>query len=183
MLERIEIIERLKALSKTDMVRLGKVAAHHCLGSEYTPDDLLNEAIRRMLDGTREVPREQPFMACLCENMRSIASASRKHERTLVMESIHADVEAETGGREIPSPDPTPEQVVMSHDSCAKLERQIIDLFNEDEEALMVLMGKLDGLEPGAIQQLLGIDDKMYATALRRIRRTIDKKFPQGWKP
>lgn len=181
LLERSEIIARLKALSQAELIRLTRVARLRCLGTDYGPDDLLQEAVRRILDGQRTVPSDQPFLACLIQVMRSVAWASRKRLRAVAkeVELVSCDEMQES----VPSLAPTPEQEVASNDACARLNEVIINLFGDDDEAQAVLMGRIDSMTPAEIQTTFGMDQTAYDTALRRIRRRVGKHFPKGWQP
>ncbi|WP_162136955.1 RNA polymerase sigma factor [Magnetospirillum molischianum] len=160
------------------MFRLTRGARLRCLGTDYGPDDLLQEAIRRILDGQRTVPSDQPFVACLMQVMRSIAWASRKRLRAVAKEAELVQMEDT-----VPSPTPTPEQEAASNDACARLNEVIVDMFGDDDEAQAVLMGRVDGMTPAEIKAAFGMNQTTYDTALRRIRRRVAKHFPKGWKP
>lgn len=181
MLKRSEIIARLKALSQAEQVRLTRVAQLRCLGTDYGPDDLLHEAVRRILDGQRTVPSDQPFLACLIQVMRSVAWASRKRLRAVAkeVELVPCGEMEET----VASPAATPEQEAASNDACARLSEVIVDLFGDDDEAQAVLMGRVDGMTPAEIQAAFGMDQMTYDTTLRRISRRVRKHFPKGWQP
>ncbi len=56
-----------------------------------------------------------------------------------------------------------------------------MDLFDEDEDALKVLLGLFDTQSAEEVRETWGMDEKAFATIRRRIRRKIDKAFPGGW--
>jgi len=55
------------------------------------------------------------------------------------------------------------------------LSSYLYNLFSDDEKAFFILMGKLEGQSAEEICQNEGIDHTTYATALRRIRRKIER--------
>ena len=56
------------------------------------------------------------------------------------------------------------------------------ELFADDDEAQLILMGEMDELTAEEIREIGEIDATTYASARRRMRRRIDKEFPDGWR-
>ena len=50
-----------------------------------------------------------------------------------------------------------------------------------DDEATLFLWAYLDDLPKEEIMTMIGVDMTAYATIRRRVRRTIDAAFPNGW--
>ena len=68
----------LEGISKADWVRLNRVAAYRCSIVPGEPDELLQEAVLRVLSGQRRCPKDIPISVFLKHTMRSIASSSAK---------------------------------------------------------------------------------------------------------
>ncbi|MGT2434053.1 hypothetical protein ACU4HD_44645 (plasmid) [Cupriavidus basilensis] len=76
-----EIESALSKFSKADWVRARSLAAAACSGVPgWTPNDLLQEAMTKLLEGTRTCPIGVHPLVMLKTAMRSIASNVRKHE-------------------------------------------------------------------------------------------------------
>jgi DNA-directed RNA polymerase specialized sigma24 family protein len=65
----------------------------------------------------------------------------------------------------------TPLEILLAKETLQKFD----DLFRNDENAQMVLMGKLDNLSAAEIQEVAGLSAVEYASLLRSIRRRYDK--------
>ena len=78
-LSRDEIEKAIRSLSDADSIRLQKVARYYChRRSHHHPDDLLQEAFERAIDGSRNCPRHVDIVRFLAQAMRSIASDTTK---------------------------------------------------------------------------------------------------------
>ena len=74
-----ECIGALRALSASDLQQLNNSARMRAAGLELLEgDDLVNEAIARLLSGSRRWPRKVPLVAFLLQTMRSIANSHWK---------------------------------------------------------------------------------------------------------
>ena len=63
----------------------------------------------------------------------------------------------------------------------AALVCEIEALFADDEQARTILRGEMNGLSAEEIRARGAIGELAYDTARRRIRRRIDKAYPNGW--
>ena len=57
---------------------------------------------------------------------------------------------------------------------------EIGDLFANDQQAELVLNGTMNGLSAEEIRESGAMDRSTYNTTRKRIRRRIDKKYPNG---
>ena len=55
------------------------------------------------------------------------------------------------------------------------------ELFADDDDALLMVWADLEETPKEEIKMQHDIDDKAYATIRRRIRRKIERRFPDGW--
>ena len=176
-----ECIEALRALTARDLQRLKYLARIRATGLEpLEGGDLLNEAIARLLDGSRRWPRDVSLVVFLRQTMRSIASShwERLEKRKEVPESAFP-ANAETGDGVVdaaPDVSMEPEARTSASETLARLE----GLFSGDEDAMTVLSGLANGKSPAEIQMEASMDATRYATTRRRIRRRVTQAFSEG---
>jgi len=195
-----ELVEAIAKLTPEERVRLYRSGNFLALGSEFTHGkDLLNEAVKRALIGTsgdrREGERGRPWpkgvhiVAFLTECMRSIANGSQKSFKQAVdrraealttdegdgnpelskAQHVQASVEAELVDRE----DQETKQKATEDDVAA-----IRKLFAQGDVVHEILDGEAAGMSTEDIREALGITATEYATARKRLRRTVDKHMP-----
>ena len=145
------------------------------------PDDLLQEAFRRALDGRRNCPVHVHPVKFLAEAMRSIADGeSEKIESYPRLVPIANHGGDETG---VDPPDPAldPEQRAGSVDEEAVIKARLLSAFEDDEIAQVIVEGIMEGIEGEELRELTDLDKTAYQSKRRLIRRRIDKKFAEGW--
>lgn len=178
-----EIQAALEEFGSDDLGRLERAARQLSVGTGMGPDDLLQEAIRRALEGERTCPCEVEISVFLYNVMKSIASASRKQiSRRPRHESLDEDENAEPASR-VASRERSVEELLVARADYSEHLKALQALFDDDEQALLVVMGDLDGESATVLKDMGAMDDKVLATVRRRIRRKIEKAFPEGWKP
>ena len=154
-------------MGEADYARLAKVAKLRARGlSQVEWQDLLHDAVRRALDGTRRWPADIPFPLFLREVIRSLASEAwrlQARERQLRTDAPVEEILDNAAG-----PD-DPEQSALDQDLIARFEK----LFAGDNVALEILTCLAEGLTPGEILIRLNIAQTNYDSARRRIRRRI----------
>jgi DNA-directed RNA polymerase specialized sigma24 family protein len=160
----------LRKMSKADLIRLEQFARFRAVGLPWLDwEDLLHEAIDRVLAGTRRWPVNLPFVVFMCGTIKSIASdwhkgrLSRK-EISLSPSSDDADAELQ-----IVDPHTDIETEVAARQTIAQIEK----LFSGDAVALAILKGVAMGHSPEEIQGSQKISARQYSTAQKRIRRAI----------
>ena len=112
--------------------------------------------------------------------MRSRASA---RQQKVEPELVSADA-TDAGGRFLREPVETKlnvEERALAREDVSARRNALEALFAEDEEATLFIWAYLDGLPKEEIMVMIGVDVKAYATVRRRVRRTIDAIFPDGW--
>ncbi len=163
-----EVAEALHAMSQADRVRLAHFARLRAAGLPgWDWEDLLHEAIDRVLSGSRKWPRSLPLIAFMCGTIRSIAGDLWRERRSRPDVGPQANTEDQED--DLPDDAPGPERQVMARRT---LER-ILDLFEGDDEALAIVKGLANGSSPEEVQISRGMTAKSYASAQRRIRRRI----------
>jgi DNA-directed RNA polymerase specialized sigma24 family protein len=163
-----EIARALAALSQTDMLRLKAIARLRARGlpSDASWSDLLNEAIARALDGTRQCPEGIGVVAFLAGIMRSIAS---EHWRRLRREAGIFALSGDDGGADAADPAPDPERNLASLQALAALDQ----LFAGDLAASQILAGLAGGLSAREIRETYGLSETDYDSTRKRMRRLL----------
>jgi RNA polymerase sigma-70 factor (ECF subfamily) len=175
----------LAALSDADLLRLKRFAQLRSLRLPLLSwGDLLNEAIARVLDGSRVWPLDVDFMVFMLQNIRSIANEQwRRIERIPITReadlpagdpsSIERSSLDEVGRHEV-----TPEREVLAESTL----RDVMTTFHADAQATAILEGLAQGESPTDIQRCVGMTPTQYASTQRRIRRVLARKFPEEGK-
>ncbi|MBK9131259.1 MAG: sigma-70 family RNA polymerase sigma factor [Gammaproteobacteria bacterium] len=176
-----EIKEAIEAFDTATVLRLGKAAGYFSRGLDMEANDLLHEAVLRSLTEDRTCPRQVPVATFLWNTMRSIRSAALKERRLNPVESVdptsqdNVIIEAE-------HPDPSPEDHFINADAVNRLIREMESLFEDDEDAQLLLVGLFQGMTRKEIQTECNLSDTQYDTIRKRIRRKLDERYPEGWK-
>ena len=162
----------IRALTDTDLLRLKALAQlwtrgmPGCLGWA----DVMQEAIARVLDGSRRWPAGVPILAFLSGVMRSICNDHWRHEiREAAVIVRDREVEDGCGADESGAPGTDPERVL----AAAQALSDIHQLFARDSAALKVISGLADGLAASEICRTYGLSEREYDTTRRRMRRTL----------
>lgn len=177
-----ELRAALDALSEPDLVRLRKIARIYAGGTNLEPDDLLQEAVLRALNGNRTCPKGVALLTFLANAMRSIAWAARERTKSDPVAQASEDVtdEASTASQ-VGTPGRSPEEDIIAREEQKRGQDALLDLFGDDEQALQMLMGDLDDLPAEEVRTMWNMDKKTYASTRRRIRRKIERKLHDGW--
>ena len=175
-----EAAQALKQLGIAGLLRLEELARNRAYGVHHLGwEDLLQEAVVRVLAGTRKWPREVPLIAFMAEVMRSIASEYRDQRDRTAAIGIALDAETlpvwetESAGAiaTAPSGNPGPDSELEAKRDLAAIE----ELFIGDEDALAVVMAKAEGYTPAEIQSEFEITATRYDSTLKRIRRRLNE--------
>ncbi len=183
LLSRDEIEEAIRSLPDAGWVRLHKVAKAYCRRRALEPEDLLQEAFRRAIDGSRSCPRNIDVVRFLAEAMRSIASDTADGMcRQPEFQAIPL-IGDDGLSLDVPDREPTAETRLLSLEEVKRIERAVLDLFADDPIAEVIILGRMEGMDSEELRALAELDKTAFASKLRLIRRRIDGAFPKGWKP
>lgn len=186
-----ELVDAIRAMSDAGWNRLRKAAAYFSRGRPLSPDDLLQEAWMRALDGTRHCPRNVDVVRFIAGVMRSIASDEAKaHSRREAqaqkeppdLRLVPRTGDAEPSG-EVSVPTPTIEDQFASSQEAERIKRAVLALFADDVTAETIVEGIMEGMEGEELRALTDLDETAFASKRKLIRRRIDKAYPNGWKP
>lgn len=169
----LEIKALIKVLTAADIFRLSHIAKQYkyCL---MDADELLNEAIVVTASGTRKFRRTVPLVAFLAETMWSIAS---NEKRKLDRKAAPID------------DDPVNDPILNLPDNTVSLENEaaadqelkhIYELFKDDDDVTMLLMGICDGLTPDEICKTANWNRTTYNSVRKKLRRGLNNHFPKG---
>lgn len=175
------------ALSDVDLLKLERAAVWLTSRRSISPDDLLQEAICRSLEGARRCPRGVRLVAFVINAMRSILSSHQKASAGDPIE-LATPVSALSEGDDEIDPlanirdsAPTPEQQLLAEDEANQMKAALHRLFDDDPVAELVLLDIFAGLTAEEARADLQLDETEYATIRRRIRRRINQRYPEGW--
>jgi DNA-directed RNA polymerase specialized sigma24 family protein len=154
----------LKLVSDIDLLRLKALARLYARGlpADVTWEDLVQEALTRVLVGARVVPEGVPMVAFLAGVMRSLRSEQRRRAR--VRESDVREIELRDA-------EPGPERALSARQELGAI-RQI---FAGDATVLEIIAGLAEGLTAAQICKTRGISNTDYESARKRMRRTLLK--------
>ena len=134
------------------------------LGDSMSGEDLLHEAVQRTLSGSRNFPEDVNLEAYLVMVMKGMASdeierrVRASERRDNAQSALHQS--------------PVPECVLI--DLAA-----LVDQFeNDDEEAALVIEEWRQGKKGPEIKADLGIDETIFNSTVRRIRRKSMRFLP-----
>ncbi len=165
-----EVSRALAALSEIDLLRLQALARLRARGLPHGIDwsDLLNEALARALDGSRQWPPGVPLLVFLAGVMRSVcADVWRRRRREA--ELIAFGSSAEAYGADVACPAADQERVLAACEAVAAIYR----LFAGDLMALRIISGLANGQSAEEIRVLHGLSPVEYGSARRRMRRAL----------
>jgi DNA-directed RNA polymerase specialized sigma24 family protein len=175
-----DISEAFDSLSPENRLKLYEIERIALRGTDLSPGDLLHEALCAAIMGDRKCPRDVPFMAFVVETMRSIASHHREKRRR---EPADGGAAQETqDAQPVFSPVTSdPEQMLIERESEDTV-GAIHDCFEGDEQAQMVVLGWSEGYRGKELRDFVGVDQAALDYAIKRIRRSMTKRYPSGWK-
>jgi DNA-directed RNA polymerase specialized sigma24 family protein len=163
----------LKLVSEMDLLRLKTIARLHARG--LPPDvgweDLLQEALTRVLTGARRIPKGVAPVAFIAGIMRSLRSEHwRRFGATRRRQHAPSGYRAcRTGELALRDSAADPERSLIAAESLAAIER----LFVDDPVALRILDALGEGLAAGQIRTQLSLTRTEYDSARKRIRRCL----------
>ena len=146
------------------------------------PEDLMQETLRRALDGGRNCPAHVEVVKFLAAAMRGVASAEFEKlsgRPALVVIDGHGGAD-----KAVDPPDPSAtveEQMARDQETTAMI-TALLDLFADDSIARTLVEGMMDGVEGEALRRRTRLDPTAYQSKRRMIRRRIERRFPSGWK-
>ena len=146
----------IRSLGAADKIALMKIARLYARKTPYDHEDLLQEALCRVLSGARAWPRTLAALPFLWGVVRSIAWEWR----------------SETFDATPDGADPSGEE----RRAIAGLDiAKIIALFDDDPAAQKIVRGMMEGARGQELQELSGLAKTDYESKRTKIRRRIEK--------
>jgi DNA-directed RNA polymerase specialized sigma24 family protein len=154
----LEVSQAISSLSAEHKTLLMKIAKAYAWKTRYGCEDLLQEALTRVLEGKRAWPRKLPVVVFLRGVMRSIAS-------DWVAESFEdVDVDA---------------VACVSHAAAAGIDaRKMLALFDDDPIARKIFVAMLEGARGEELREVSGLAAKDYESKRTKMRRRLEKMSP-----
>ncbi len=162
----------LKLVTEMDLLRLKSIARLHARG--LPPDmgweDLLQEALTRVLTGARRIPERIAPVAFIAGIMRSLRSEHWRRAGEVRARYAAGDHRAYRM-RELALRDsaPDPERSLIAMEELKSIER----LFADDPVVLKIVDALGEGLSAEQIRTTLGLSKTDYDSARRRMRRCL----------
>jgi RNA polymerase sigma-70 factor (ECF subfamily) len=154
-----EALTAVKSLSDADRTALLKVARVYARTrkTKYDYQDLLHEAIARILEGKRNWPAGLPFVPFVSGVIRGIAWEWR------------------TEAHNKPSSEPA---VYEEGGVIARIDTQkLLALFDDDALARGIVIGMMEGARGEELRRSSGLSDTEYESKRRKIRRRIERQW------
>jgi|GEM_PF-1056274 len=190
-----DIEEAIKALTDEENERieqsaLNRIARIYRAANGRSHEDLIQEALVRILDGTRHWYKDRvSFADCLIGASWSIASAWAGHRERNKETPEYAARESDLSRTDehgktvspfdtLDDPAPNTETGMIEAEITAEQEAEskaladkIEAAFADDERASIILMGFQDGMTGSQIREAFGFSEKEFRTTTRRIQR------------
>ncbi len=165
----------LNLVTEMDLLRLKSIARLHARGlpPDVSWDDLLQEAITRVLTGKRVKPEDVGMVAFLAGVMRSLRTGHiRRARRGRGRDDPHRLGREEPESpleHEMLDPMADPERALLAADELEKIRQ----LFAGDRVALQIIDGLAEGLTAEQIRARHSISRTDYDSARKRMRRCL----------
>ncbi|MBN8282764.1 hypothetical protein [Zoogloea sp.] len=172
-----EVETALSQMDGADWARAERMArALVCGVHEITSEDLLQEALTKLLSGERRFPRSSHPLVVLKTAMHSEASNLRRRaikgpiDGHVTVTADYDDELDEPFGPQVEAVDSrTPEDAVVAKDQL----EYIYKCLEGDEELELVAMAWADGLRGQDAADAAGLDMKAYDAARKRLDRKL----------
>jgi len=167
----------LKLVSELDLLRLKALARLHARGlpPEIDWSDLLQEAFKRLLEGSRKCPEGVPLVVFLAGVMRSIKADHCRRARRAAVRLPQMRTELDLGDDPegaASDPGPDPERSLIAVQQLAEMYR----LFSDDPRVLQVIEGLFEGWSPEQIRAKYDMSRTEYDSIRKRMRRALLKE-------
>jgi DNA-directed RNA polymerase specialized sigma24 family protein len=164
----------LGLVSQMDLLRLKTIARIYCRGlpPEIAWDDMLQEALTRVIAGSRRQPEGVTMVAFVAGILRSLRAEywRRAARESRGGDTLRIDHESnEALGLVVSDPAPGPERVLNAEQELAAIKQ----LFADDPTARKIIDGLRDGLSAEQIRHFVGLSKTDYDSTRRRMRRAL----------
>jgi DNA-directed RNA polymerase specialized sigma24 family protein len=172
-----EVRSRLAGISDDEARKLIHISKWFAVRCSIPAEDLRQEAILRVLSGSRRCRRGGDFVRFLAGVIKSLASAESEAKKAGARPELVA-----FDGANGPDPvdeTPSPERLVASRlddgQTLAEIDRVIAD----DEQLELLVEGLADNMIGEDLEVLLGVDVKGLAAVRKRLKRRLLNEFSE----
>lgn len=168
-----EAVLSLELVTELELLRLKTLARWYARGlpPDATWEDLLQEALTRILLGARQAPERVSPVAFVAGVMRSLRSDHIR--RVGKRKSPRRPPDSSFGGEQplsnLTDWTPGPECALIAEQELSAIRR----LFKDDRLASAIIDGLAEGLTAEEIRSAAGLTETDYASARKRIRRRL----------
>lgn len=180
-LTREELEEAIGSFSNADWLRLKKATQLYAI-YPVEPDELLQEALCRAIAGGRNCPRGVGVVRFVAEAIRSIAHDElQKVENQRDEVSVHNDTIGNLDAITPMEPGPTAEERMISNEQNRETENRLLELFEGDDGAQLIVLGMLTKTEGAELMEVTGLDKTGFNSKRRYVRRKINNAIQNGF--
>lgn len=166
----------LELVSQMDLLRLKAIARVYARGlpPEVTWEDLLQEALTRVIVGSRRRPQGVTMVAFVAGILRSLRAehwrrAARESGGDDILRIDHEHDDSRALALALSDPAPGPERALSARQELGAIRQ----LFADDPTAAKIIEGLGEGLSAEQIRRSTGLARTDYDSARKRIRRAL----------
>ena len=185
-LDRDDVCAALTKLTAVELKKLARTEARFRGGTDFGEGDLVQEVFRLAMAGKRKFRRGASVVGVLAGAIRSVASHRR--ERMLPSISFEASPPTATGEategwapEDLLSKAGDDPEIILLGRSVHETLNAIMDLFDGDDEAQLVIMALFDGLKGADLYEATGLKPNRVHYVIRNIRIRSKECFPGRW--
>jgi RNA polymerase sigma-70 factor (ECF subfamily) len=160
-LSRSEATAAIARLADGEKTALMKIARLYARATPYDHQDLIHEALARVIEGRRKWPRDADAVRFLGGVIRSIAWEWKSEAPPHAVHST--DVLA-------------PQRSANAAIDAAR----VVALFDDDPAAKQIVLAIMDGARGEELRELSGLAQPEYESKRKKIRRRIEKFYNTG---
>ena len=180
-LTRDDLEESIAAFSNADWVRLRSVSQLYAI-YPVEPGELVQETLCRAIAGSRKCPCAVSVVRFIAEAIRSIAHDElQKVENQRDEVSVHDETIENPDAITPKEPGPTAEERMISNEQNREIENRLLELFDGDDEAQLIVLGMLTGTEGAELREVTGLDQTGFNSKRRHVRRKINSAIENGF--
>jgi DNA-directed RNA polymerase specialized sigma24 family protein len=162
-----EAAQALARLSDANLLRIERFARIRATGLRpWDWEDLIHEAVARVLSGSRRWPKAIPLTVFLRQTIRSLAHEERRRRIQAGGSFEDADEEARAIGDDAPGP----ERAIAAREALATL----LSRFEGDTMVLTLIEGLAQGETAAETCDRAEMTRQKYDAARKRFRRSVD---------
>jgi len=186
-----EADEAIRSLPDKFWVALRRRAVWRLKGNCMSDlDDIISDLWERFaVAGTRKWRVGISMETCFRSAVRSeINGRWDKHKRLAGKQHAPITPEGEAADPFEDIPATTPDPLTQLEEEPERRRREAIvehieNHFAADEHVTAILIGRECSLSPQEVQEQFGLTQTQYDSASKKLRRFINKQYPNGWQP